>query len=122
MGTTKALQQSTPSNSLERAAYTLSEFCYRNQISRPAYHRLRAEGRGPAEMRIGLNMIRITAAAELEWQRLMQEPNEALEQQAVARAVKAGDAAVRSDKHVSKRARKVNPPGAVYPRVRVQPS
>ena len=106
MGTTKALQQSTPSNSLERAAYTLSEFCFRNHISRPAYHRLRAQGRNPAEMRIGLNMIRITAEAEREWQQLMQEPNAELEQQAVARAVKAGDAAVRSDKHVSKKARR----------------
>ena len=103
MGTTKTLQQSTPSSALERAAYTLAEFCYRNQISRPAYHRLRAEGRGPAEMRIGLNMIRITAEAEREWQQLMQEPNEELEQQAVERAVKAGEAAVKSDKHISKK-------------------
>ena len=53
-------------------------------------------------MRIGLNMIRITAEAERDWQRAMQEPNVELEQQAVARAAKAGDAAVRSDKHVSK--------------------
>ena len=91
-----------PEQSLERAAYTLAEFCFRNHISRPAYHRLRAEGRGPVEMRIGLNMIRITAEAERDWQRLMQEPNAELEQQAVARAVKAGEAAVKSDKHVSK--------------------
>ena len=102
MGTTKVLQQSTPSSALERAAYTLAEFCYRNHISRPAYHRLRAEGRGPVEMRLGLNIIRITAEAERDWQRLMQEPNGSLEQQAVARAVKAGEAAVKSDKHVSK--------------------
>ena len=102
MSTTRVLQQSTPSSALERTAYTLAEFCYRNHISRPAYHRLRAEGRGPVEMRLGLNVIRITAEAEREWQRLMQEPNEALEQQAVERAVKAGEAAVKSDKHVSK--------------------
>jgi hypothetical protein len=102
VSTTKVLQQATPSSALERAAYTLAEFCYRNQISRPAYHRLRAEGRGPAEMRIGLNMIRITAEAEREWQLAMQEPNQALEQQAIARASKAGEAAVKSSNHISK--------------------
>src|SRR5262249_33398822 len=42
--------------------------------SRPTYHRIRAEGRGPVEMRLGLNAIRITADAEPDWQRLMQEP------------------------------------------------
>ena len=36
VGTTKALQQSAPSNSLERAAYTIAEFCYRNKsVVRP---------------------------------------------------------------------------------------
>jgi hypothetical protein len=101
--TTKALQ-AAPSSALERAAYTIQEFCFRNHISRPAYHRLRLQKRNPVEMRIGLNMIRITAEAERDWQRLMREPNAELEQQAVARAVKAGDAAAKSQKHVSKRA------------------
>jgi hypothetical protein len=92
------------SSALERAAYTIPEFCFRNSISRPTYHRLRAEGRGPVEMRIGLNVIRITAEAERDWQRSMQEPREDLETRAAARAVKAGDAAAKSSKHVSKRA------------------
>ena len=74
-----------------------------SEPGRPAYHRLRAQGRNPTEMRIGLNMIRITAEAEREWQQLMQEPNEELEQQAVEQAVKAGEAAVKSDKHISKK-------------------
>jgi hypothetical protein len=90
VSTTKTLQ--SPSSALERAAYTIPEFCFRNHISRPAYHRLRA-----------------TAEAERDWQRLMQEPNEALEQQAVARAVKAGDAAVKSNKHISKKTRRDRP-------------
>ena len=72
-------------------------------ISRPTYHRLRSQGRGPVEMRIGLNMIRITAEAERDWQRRMQEPRADLETRAVERAVKAGEAAARSDKHVSKK-------------------
>ena len=91
------------SSSLERAAYTIPEFCFRNDISRVAYHRLRAEGRGPVEMRIGLNMIRITAAAERDWQLQMQEPREDLETRATARAVKAGSAAAKSSKHVGKK-------------------
>ena len=121
MGTTKVLQQSTPSSALERAAYTLAEFCFRNHISRPAYHRLRAEGRGPAEMRIGLNMIRITAEAERDWQRRMQEPNAELEQQAVARAVKAGEAAVKAT-NTSARADSAqgHSAGRRHPRVRAK--
>ena len=87
----------------ERAAYTVPEFCFRNRISRPTYVRLRIEGRGPAEMRVGINLIRITAEAEREWQLLMQEPQPEIEARATARAVKAGDAAVKSDRHVSKR-------------------
>jgi hypothetical protein len=92
------------SSVLERAAYSVHEFCLRNNISRPTYHRLRAEGRGPKEMRLGLNIIRITAAAERDWQCRMQEPRNDLEIKATARAVKAGDAAVKSSKHISKRA------------------
>ena len=56
-------------------------------------------------MRIGLNVIRITAEAERDWQRHMQEPREDFKARAVERAVKAGEAAVRSDKHVSKKRR-----------------
>ena len=57
------------------------------------------------EMRLGLNAIRITAEAERDWQRRMQEPREDFETRAVERAVKAGDAAARSSAHVSKRRR-----------------
>lgn len=99
------------------------EFCFRNSISRPTYHRLRAEGRGPVEMRPGLNVIRITAEAERDWQRLMQEPREDLETRAVERAVKASEAAVRSEKHISKTRltrSKVTPPDARCPRVRAK--
>ena len=110
MGTTKALQQSAPSGALERAAYSIPEFCFRNHISRPAYHRLRSQKRGPVEMRVGLNLIRITVESERAWQRAMQEPREDLEARAIERAVKAGVAAAKSSKHVSKRtARKATP-------------
>jgi hypothetical protein len=89
--------------SLERAAFTVPEFCIRNHISRPTYHRLRAQGRGPVEMRLGLNTIRITAEAEREWQHRMQKPREDLETRTAERAVKAGNAAAKSSAHVSKK-------------------
>lgn len=101
MGTTRS---EAGSSSLERVAYTIPEFCFRNNISRPTYHRLRSEGRGPVEMRLGLNAIRITAEAERDWQQRMQEPRRDFQTRAMERAVKAGDAATKSDKHVSKQA------------------
>ena len=101
-----ATRSEAGSSSLERAAYTIPEFCFRNGISRPKYHRLRAEGRGPREMRLGLNAIRITVAAERDWQRLMQESTQDFETQATERAMKAGAAAARSPTHVSKRSRR----------------
>jgi len=93
----------TTRSGVERIAYTVPEFCFRNSISRPTYHRLRAQGLGPKEMRLGLNAIRITAEAERDWQRRMQEPRTDLEKRTAERAVKAGDAAAKSSKHVSKK-------------------
>lgn len=92
-------------HSFERVAYTLPEFCFRNGISRPTYHRLRAEGRGPVEMRLGLNKILISADAERDWQRQMQEPRPDLEIRNAERAVMAAAAAVKSGRHISKKRR-----------------
>ena len=76
MGTTRS---EAPASVPERVAFPISEFCFRNRISRATYHRLRTEGRGPVEMRIGLNLIRITVEAERDWQRAMQVPRADLE-------------------------------------------
>ena len=92
----------------EQLAFSIPEFCTRNRISRPTYHRLRTEGRGPAEMRLGLNLIRVTAAAEQEWQQRMQEPESDFEIKATERAVKAGAAAAKSEKHVSRKWRRAS--------------
>ena len=99
MGSTRS---EAGSSAVERVAFNIPEFCFRNSISRPTYHRLRAQGLGPVEMRIGLNAIRITAEAERDWQRKMQEPKADLETRAAARAVKAGEAGAKSKTHVSK--------------------
>jgi hypothetical protein len=94
-------------HSFERVAYTLPEFCFRNGISRPTYHRLRAQGRGPVEMRLGLNKILISADAERDWQQEMQKPRPDLEIKNAERAVMAAAAAVKSGRHVSKRRKRV---------------
>lgn len=103
MGTTKS--EAAPS-SLERCAFSVAEFCHRNSISLPTYRRLRSQGRAPVEMRLGLNCVRITGEAERDWQRQMQEPQPELEARAMERAVRAGDAAVKSSRHVSKQSKK----------------
>ena len=103
MGTDRSRAKVSGPHSFERVAYTVPEFCFRNGISRPTYHRLRAQGRGPVEMRLGLNKILITADAERDWHRCMQEPRQDLEIRTAERAVMAGAAAVKSDKHISKR-------------------
>lgn len=38
-------------------AYTIREFCAAFKISKPTYFRLRAEGRGPKETRLGAKVL-----------------------------------------------------------------
>jgi hypothetical protein len=109
------------SSPLQKVAFSVPVFCFRNDISRPKYNRLRAEGRGPVEMRLGLNTIRITADAEREWQRQMQEPAPEIEARATERAVKAGDAAVKSENHVSNQRRKRAPSPSLSQKARPSP-
>jgi hypothetical protein len=94
------------SSSLERVAFSVPEFCFRNNISRQKYRGLRAEKRGPAEMRVDMNTVRITIEAERAWQLLMQAPRPDIESKATERAIKAGDASAKSARHVSKNGRK----------------
>jgi hypothetical protein len=95
-----------------RQAFTIAEFCVRNCISPPTYHKLKNAGLGPDEMRIG-NLIRITLEAELAWQRARTNPQgaelkarERAEAVAVARGRNAGRLAAASSKHVSKTGRR----------------
>jgi hypothetical protein len=57
----------------ERSAFTISEFCARNHITKPTYYKMRAVGLGPDEMRID-DIVRITVAAEARWQRARENP------------------------------------------------
>jgi hypothetical protein len=115
MGITRKSQRSVSSSTLERAAFSIPEICFRNDISRTAYHRLRSEGRGPRETRFGLNLIRVTLEDEREWLHRLQEDGADFEVQAAERAVKAGTAAASSPTHVSKRRRRSTKPRSDAP-------
>jgi hypothetical protein len=50
-------------DTISRSAFTKSEFCRRNGISKSFFYKIRKQGRGPREM-----LGRITAEAERDWQ------------------------------------------------------
>jgi hypothetical protein len=92
----------------ERSAFTVNEFCSRNHISRGLYFNMRKAGIGPAEMRIG-HVVRVSAEAELEWQRARTTPSgaelalvEEAKASLTARGKRAGDRAAASPRHVSR--------------------
>lgn len=66
-------------------SYTIPEFCAAERISEPYYYKLRAEGRGPKEMRSGERCVRISHRARLEYQKRL-EAEDASEQKAKASA------------------------------------
>jgi hypothetical protein len=90
------------------ASLTVSEFCHRQRISISTYYSLRAKGHGPREMNLG-RCVRISAAAEANWIREREEPDDgearllALEAEKRRQAAKAAaKVSVKSPKHVSK--------------------
>jgi hypothetical protein len=52
---------------------TILEFCISERISRAKYFQLKAEGRGPREMRIG-KLVRISPEARRDWRRSLEQP------------------------------------------------
>jgi hypothetical protein len=54
---------------LERAAYTISEFCYAHRISRAHYYNLKKLGQTPDEARAGDRTVIITFEAAARWRR-----------------------------------------------------
>jgi hypothetical protein len=112
-------ERSTPT-SVEPAVYdfrgppptgasTISQFCERQNISKPFYYKLRGLGLGPKEMRF-LGLVRISREAELEWQKARENPTEdeaqVLSRAAIARrerAIKAATKSVTSAAHISRR-------------------
>ena len=54
------------------SAKSIDEFCAANRISRSMYYKLRSQGRGPREMKIGSRTI-ISNVAESDWHRQMED-------------------------------------------------
>ena len=95
----------------DQQAFSISEFCQRNGISLPLYHKLRAQGRGPKTMALG-RAIRISIEAERAWRGEREKPSDTearlIQREADARvrlAKQAAKSAVASPHHVSNRAK-----------------
>jgi hypothetical protein len=64
---------------LERAAYTISEFCDAHRISRAHYYNLKKLGQGPDEARAGDRTVIITLEAAARWRRQREKAASRLE-------------------------------------------
>ena len=60
----------------ERDAYSIPEFCKRHGISVSFYHKEKACGRSPREMRIGTRVL-ISKEAAADWRRDREQPSAA---------------------------------------------
>jgi hypothetical protein len=92
---------------------SISQFCQRHGISRGKYFDMRKAGIGPAEMRLGPKLVRISAEADRAWQHARENPTgdelaevERGKADLAARGSRAGSAAAASPKHVSNRRRR----------------
>jgi predicted DNA-binding transcriptional regulator AlpA len=90
-------------------SYTIREFCAAEGITTPTFYKLKKQGLGPKEMRLG-TAVRISHRARLAWQRARENPKgkeaEAVRLAAEAllkRSAAAVERAVASPNHVSKR-------------------
>ncbi len=54
--------------SLDRAAYTIPEFCAAHRFSRSHYYNLKGRGLGPDEIRLG-DRVLITVEAAIRWRK-----------------------------------------------------
>jgi hypothetical protein len=92
-------------------ALTRQEFCALEHISLTTYHRMQQLGHGPDEVRLpGLAFVRITAEARRDWHARIEEYRKSdaakiEDQRRTALATMAGNAAAKSPRHVSKRAK-----------------
>jgi hypothetical protein len=53
---------------MELDAYSITEFCKRHSISVPMYYKMRLQGLGPAEFRLGTRVL-ITREAAAKWRK-----------------------------------------------------
>jgi hypothetical protein len=67
--TTVAVTSRKISGAVERAAYTISEFCDAHRFSRAHYYNLKKLGQGPDEARAGDRTVIITIEAATRWRK-----------------------------------------------------
>ncbi len=67
------------SGAVERAAYTINEFCDAHRISRAHYYNLKRLGQSPDEARAGDRTVIITMEAAARWRRQREKAARALE-------------------------------------------
>ena len=67
---TKTIKPTSPA---DERSYSIRQFCIAENISPMTYFKLRTEGRGPKEMRIG-TAVRISYRARIDWQRARENP------------------------------------------------
>ena len=85
-------------------SYSIQEFCAVERITAPTYFKLRNQGLGPKEMRMG-RIIRISHTERLRWQKQREKPTEAqreTDEKLRERARAISQKAVASPKHVSR--------------------
>jgi hypothetical protein len=106
-----AADTGTPAGS----SFSIDQFCQRHGFSRGKYFAMRKAGIGPAEMRLGPNMVRISAEADRAWQRARENPTggelveiERGKAALAARGSKAGSLAAKSPLHISNERRRKN--------------
>ena len=100
---------SNPMSSTSHAAMSIRQFCREHGITSPTYYKLREQGLGPKEMRMG-TLVRISQEAAAEWRKARENPvgdeADAVAKNAKAlqaRAKYAAKRSIKSEKHVSHR-------------------
>jgi hypothetical protein len=96
----------------ERMAFSIEQFCARNGIGVSTYHKLKRQGRGPVEMRLGPCTVRVSIEEEKIWREARSHPAKAEAKVVAAAAAKlvargryAGRLAVQSPRHVANKRR-----------------
>jgi predicted DNA-binding transcriptional regulator AlpA len=61
--------KASPATSVERRddAYSIREFCRRNNLSEATFYRLQRQGKAPDRMKLGPRLVLITDAAAERW-------------------------------------------------------
>ena len=85
---------------MERAAFTIEEFCRRYGMSKSTFHKLQREGHAPRLMTFGA-CVRVTADAARDWQQSCEAGATDERSARVAAARRAGQLSAKSSRRVA---------------------